>query len=89
MPDITVTITDGELNALQYVTSDIADWADNALTHRAYAASVEIIKRLVPYCNENNIQIATGTDAQVQQAYDLGVVQKAADRTPPPAPDGS
>ena len=36
------------------------------------------------HCNKNSITIATGEDAQVTQAYDLGVVKKATSGTPTP-----
>ena len=32
---------------------------------------------LVAHCNENDVQLAVGQDAQIDQAYDLGVVQAA------------
>ena len=38
----------------------------------------EIIKLLVEHCNNNEIAMAVGSDAQVTQAYDLGIVTAAA-----------
>lgn len=84
MPDITVSITDIEQKSLEFAMVSIQDWTDNAVTNRARIAKNDIIKLLVAYCNENNIQIATGEDAQVIQAYDLGVVKTAADRAQEP-----
>ena len=75
MPDITISITDTEKKALEYAMLDITDWTDNAVTNRARIAKDEIISKLVAHCNANNITIATGEDAQVTQAYDLGVVK--------------
>ena len=80
MPDITISITDTEKKALEYVMVDIDEWTDNAVTNRARIAKDEIITKLVAHCNANSIAIATGEDAQVTQAYDLGVVQTAVDR---------
>lgn len=77
MPDITISITETEQKALEYVMVDISDWTDNAVTNRARIAKEEIISKLVAHCNANGIAIATGEDAQVTQAYDLGVVSKA------------
>tara|TARA_B100000941_G_C28298542_1_gene445268 strand:- start:393 stop:656 length:264 start_codon:yes stop_codon:yes gene_type:complete len=79
MPDITVSITDTEQKALEYVMVDINAWTDNAVTNRARIAKDEIISLLVAHCNANSIAIATGEDAQITQAYDLGVVTKASD----------
>ena len=77
MPDITVSLTDTENKSLEYVTPSIQDWADNALKNRARIAKDEIISLLVTHCNANGVAIATGEDAQVTQAYSLGVVKTA------------
>ena len=87
MPDITVSITDTEQKALEYVMVDINAWTDNAVTNRARIAKDEIISLLVAHCNANSIAIATGEDAQITQAYDLGVVTKASDEPEPPTPE--
>ena len=79
MPDITVSLTDTENKSLEYVTTSIQDWADNALKNRARIAKDEIISLLVTHCNANGITIATGEDAQVTQAFDLKVVKKASE----------
>jgi len=78
MPDITVTLTDTENKAMQYAALSVQDWADNALTNRARIAKDEIIALLVAHCNANDVALAVGEDAQVTQAYDLGVVRTAA-----------
>ena len=77
MPDITISITDTEKKALEYVMTDITEWTDNVVTNRARIAKDEIISLLVSHCNANSIAIATGEDAQVAQAFDLEVVQTA------------
>ena len=84
MPDITISITDTEQKALEYVMVDISEWTDNAVTNRARIAKDEIISLLVAHCNANGIAIETGEDAQVTQAYDLGVIAKASADTEPP-----
>ena len=87
MPEITVTLTDTELKCLEYAAASPQDWADNALTNRARIAKDEIIALLVAHCNANSVALAVGEDAQVTQAFDLGVVQTAAaaneESTPP------
>ena len=77
MADITVTITDTEEKSLQYACISVQDWADNVIKERARKAGDEIIDKLVKHCNENQIAIAVGRDAQITQAYDLGVVDTA------------
>jgi hypothetical protein len=78
MPNITITVTDTEMKSLEYAAASVQDWADNAVTNRARIAKEEIIAALVAHCNANEVAIATGADAQVTQAYDLGVVKTAA-----------
>jgi len=80
MPDITVSLTDTENKCMEYAAVSVQGWADNALTHRSQVAKDEIIALLVDHCNANSITIATGVDAQITQAYDLGVVKTAAAR---------
>ena len=80
MVDITVSLTDTENKSLEYAAASVQDWADNALTNRARIAKDEIIAALVAHCNSEGITIATGEAAQVDQAFDLGVVKTAAAR---------
>jgi len=75
--DITITLTDTEYKALEYAALSPQDWADNALKNRARIAKDEIIALLVKHCNDNAVQIATGEDAQVIQAFELSVVKTA------------
>ena len=87
MPDITVTLTATEQKCLEYDAVSVQDWADNALTNRARISKDEIISLLVAHCNATDTAIATGEDAQITQAYDLGVVQTAAARAEANAPE--
>ena len=74
--DYTITVTDTEKKALEYIAADVDEWITNAAQNRARIAVEEIVALLVAHCNENNIQLAVGQDAQVTQAYSLGVVKK-------------
>lgn len=80
MPSITISITDTENKCLEYAAASVQDWLDNAATARAQVAQAEIISLLVDHCNANSIALAVGVDAQITQAYDLGVVRTAAQR---------
>lgn len=75
MPNIIVTLSDTQNKCLEYAAYSVQDWCDNAIHERARRAQNEIISKLVSHCNENGITIATGADAQVTQAYDLGIVK--------------
>jgi hypothetical protein len=78
MPNITVSLTDTENKSMEFVAVSVQDWSDNVIKNRARIAKNEIIAKLVTHCNENSIAIATGEDAQVTQAFDLGVVDTLA-----------
>jgi hypothetical protein len=80
MPSITIELTDTELKSMEYAALSPQDWADNAVTNRARIAGDEIVVALVAHCNANEIAIATGKDAQIAQAFELGVVQTASER---------
>ena len=78
MANITVSVTDTQMKCLEYAAHTVQDWCDNAIHNRARIAQDEIIAKLVEHCNANSIALAVGTDAQVAQAYELNVVDTAA-----------
>ena len=80
MTDYKVTLTDTEDKAMSYCSMSTQNWVDNALKNRARIAKEEIINLNTAHCNANNIQIATGEDAQITQAFDLKVVKTAKER---------
>ena len=81
--DYTITLTDTEKKSMESITADVKEWITNAAINRARQAKDEIIAALIKHCNNNSITIATGEEAQVTQAYTLGIVTKA---TPAPNP---
>ena len=78
--DYTITITETQKKALEFIALDVDVWITNAAIARAESAIQEIIGLLVDYCNENEVALAVGQDAQVAQAYSLGVIKTAAVR---------
>ena len=78
--DYTITVSDTEKKSLEYNAADVDDWITNAATNRARIAKEEILSLNTAHCNKNGVAIAVGEDAQVTQAYTLGVVKSAADR---------
>lgn len=80
--DYTITLTETEKKSMEYITHDVDDWITNSAKARAKIAKDEIIAKLVTHCNANSISLAVGEDAQVTQAYDLGVVEKASSEIP-------
>ena len=73
-----VTVSDAEYKSLQFAAADPDDWVENSISHRCQVAGDEIVSALVAHCNANDIQLATGRDAQITQAYTLEIVQTAA-----------
>lgn len=80
MANYTVTLTDTQIKSLSYVGADPQEWMENAITNRARQSIDEICALLMKHCNENSIAMAVGNDAQVTQAFDLGVVKTAEQR---------
>jgi hypothetical protein len=78
--DYTLTLTPTEQKGMEYITSDVDGWITNVATDRARIAILEIIEKLVVHCNANGIARAVGQEAQVTQAYDLGVVLTVEDQ---------
>ena len=88
MSDYTITITSAEEKALKTVMVDIKEWTTNSIKVRAEIATKEITTKLLEHCNANGIALATGVEAQIDQAYSLKLVEelKQAD-LPPAAPE--
>tara|TARA_B100001113_G_C20767504_1_gene473749 strand:- start:326 stop:595 length:270 start_codon:yes stop_codon:yes gene_type:complete len=80
MANYTITITDLEKKCLDTMTSDVGSWITELTIDRASVAAKGISKLNILHCNANDITIATGRDAQVLQAFSLGVVKTAAQR---------
>ena len=80
MATYTITLTDTETKSFEYAAVSPQNWIDNAAKERARIAKEQIISLNTAHCNKNSIAIAVGEDAQVTQAYTLGVVKTAADR---------
>ena len=77
MATLTIEVTATELKGLEYAAASPQDWADNAVTNRARIAIDEICGMLMTHCNDNEIAMAVGKEAQVAQAFTLGVVMTA------------
>lgn len=79
--DYTITLTEAEDLALQYVAADAQEWIDNAATNRARIAIDEICDLYVKYKLENDQPItATNKADMVLAAYEEGIVKTAAQR---------
>jgi len=79
--DYTFHLSESEKLEMEFAANGPQEWIEKAVKVRAKIASDEICLRLMKHCNENNISIATGTDAQITQAFELEVVVKASEIT--------
>ena len=82
MADFTITLSSWEEKAMKTICIDTDEWITNAAINRARIAKEDILTKLVAHCNENEITIATGIEAQIDQALSLGVVAEATSETP-------
>ncbi len=79
--DYTITLTEAEDLALQYVAADPQEWIDNAAHNRARIAIDEICDLYVKNKLENNEPItATNKPDMVLAAYAEGLVKTASQR---------
>lgn len=84
MPNLTTELTDLELKAFRTVAINPQEWATNAIKNRVRIANKSICQVLFDHCNENEIAMAVGQAAQIQQAFDLGLVEELTEDTSSP-----
>jgi hypothetical protein len=77
---ITVELSDLEKRALEYEAYNVDEWVNHAAKQRASVAAAQIIVKNTEYCNANKIAIPIGELAQIEQAYELGIIQTAYQR---------
>lgn len=73
MTSYTVTLSDAQDKAISYV-GDTEQWINDAVKGLAGIEKKRIINALVDYCDDNDIAIASGESAQIDQAISLGIV---------------
>lgn len=78
MPNITITLTETELKAMEYIAVSPHDWADNAVTIRARTAIDEIVQMYTQKALDEGVQIPMTKDAIIADAYARGWVKTAA-----------
>jgi hypothetical protein len=77
--DYTITLTEAEQKAMEYIAADVDDWITNAATNRARIAIDQICSLYTNHKLENNEPITVvGKDAMVLAAYEEGIVKSAA-----------
>jgi hypothetical protein len=73
----TITLTDTEIAAMEYVAYDPQDWIENAFKERARVAIEEIVKLAVNKFLEANQTIPGSREEIVAAAYSNGWIQTA------------
>ena len=68
----TITLTDTEKLAMEYIAYEPQDWVENAMKERARIAIDEIVKIAVDKFFEINESIPGSKDEIVSQAYSRG-----------------
>lgn len=77
----TVTLTDTEKSAMEFIAYDPQDWVENAMKERARIAMDEIIKLAVDKFLEAGQTIPGSKEEIVAAAYENNWIQTAKDRT--------
>ena len=77
----TVTLTETEKSAMEYIAYDPQEWVENALKERARIAIDEIVKIAVNKFLEINESIPGSKDEIVSQAYSRGWIVALKDTT--------
>jgi len=79
--DYTITLTEAEQKAMEYIAADVDEWITNAATNRARIAIDEICDLYVKHKLDNNEAItATNKPDMVLAAYEEGLIKTAAQR---------
>ena len=79
--DYTVTLTEAQRKALEYIALDASEWINNAAISRSSNAMDEICAIYTNHKLDNNEAITViGKDAMVLAAYSEGLIQSAASR---------
>jgi hypothetical protein len=81
MNNYTITLTDTEKSAMEYIAYDPQDWIENAAKERARLAIEEIVKLAVDKFLEAGQPIPGSRDEIVSAAYSNGWIQTAKYKT--------
>ena len=74
---VSLSFEDHEMKALESEFVDVRGFFQNFVNHRYQLREQNILSVLLAHCNANGIALATGASAQIDQAYDLGLIAKA------------
>ena len=78
--EIKNTISDTDYKVFEYVTTNPTEWVEGSILNRLMDAKKIILQLIQQHCNENEIALAVGEEAQILQAFELNVVKTAEER---------
>ena len=78
--EIKNTISDTDYKVFEYVTTNPTEWVEGSILNRLMDAKRIILQLIQQHCNENEIALAVGEEAQILQAFELDVVKTAEER---------
>jgi len=88
--NLTITISDTDYKALQYVAIDPDTWVQNMVSARCDSAKKDIQKIFIDAKTDAGVAIpGGGIDAQVEAAYNENIVQTAAQTNANAGPPGA
>jgi hypothetical protein len=87
MTTITITITETQQSALEYVAVDTQEWANNAIHTRADSAIHEIVTLYTTRALDEGVSIPATRELIVADAYTRGWVVALADVADPVTPE--
>ena len=77
----TITLSETEKLAMEYVAYDVKSWIENVAHHRAGIAIEDLYRIAVDKYLENNIQIPSTKEEIIAGAYENGWVKTAKQKT--------
>jgi hypothetical protein len=77
----TITLSETEKLAMEYVAYDVKSWIENVAHHRAGIAIEDLYRIAVDKYLENNIQVPPTKEEIIAGAYEYGWVKTAKQKT--------
>lgn len=79
--DYTITLTEAENKALEYISANVQEWIDNAIHNRSRIAIDEICRIYTEHKLTNDEPITViGKDAMVLAAFEEGLIKTGLER---------
>ena len=83
--DYTITLTEAENKAMEYIATDVNDWITNAVINRARIAIDEIVAEEVERITSQGGELS-GTKEDIVLAAPIKSAKERQDESPPPTP---